>query len=212
MASATVRHSTQPITSRRQVVERVEAFLRAHIGEPVSIAQLCQVAGVSERSLRNAFYDVRGMSPKRCAVRARLAEVRRALSLANGARGAVTTIATDYGFFELGRFASTYKAVFGESPSATLRGRGTARGAMTSTDTRACDPRRRSLRPPRVIGTRATNRRAATGIRGHGQLAANQVDALAHAGEPQPVPTGRAVASNPRPESAIVNRSRAVCR
>jgi AraC-like DNA-binding protein len=89
----------------------------------VSIAQLCRVAGVSERSLRNAFYDVRGMSPKRCAVRARLAKVRRALSDATFVRGTVTTVATDYGFFELGRFASTYKAVFGESPSETLRGR-----------------------------------------------------------------------------------------
>jgi AraC family ethanolamine operon transcriptional activator len=124
MTSATNPHCTQPITSRRQVVERAEAFLSARIGESVSIADLCQAVGVSERSLRNAFYDVRGMSPKRCAVRARLAEVRRALSDANGARGAVTTIATDYGFFELGRFARTYKQVFGESPSATLRGHG----------------------------------------------------------------------------------------
>ncbi len=124
MASAIISHSSQPIASRRQVVERAEAFLNARIGESVSIAQLCRVAGVSERSLRNAFYDVRGMSPKRCAVRARLAEVRRALSGASGTRGAVTTIATDYGFFELGRFASTYKAMFGESPSATLRGHG----------------------------------------------------------------------------------------
>ncbi len=104
------------------MVDRAEALLRARVGEAVSIAQLCRVTGVSERSLRNAFYDVRGMSPKRWAVRARLAEVRRALSDANGTRGAVTTIATDYGFFELGRFASTYKAVFGETPSATLRG------------------------------------------------------------------------------------------
>jgi len=114
--------NTQAIASRRKVVDRAEALLRLRAGEVVSIAQLCQVAGVSERSLRNAFYDVRGMSPKRWAVRARLAEVRRALSDANGTRGAVTTIATDYGFFELGRFASTYRAVFGETPSATLRG------------------------------------------------------------------------------------------
>jgi len=122
MASTNVRHSTQAIASRRQVVDRAEALLRSRVGVGVSIAQLCHVAGVSERSLRNAFYDVRGMSPKRWAVRARLAEVRRALSDANGTRGAVTTIATDYGFFELGRFASTYRAVFGETPSATLRG------------------------------------------------------------------------------------------
>ena len=130
MVSTTAPHGTQPLPSRREIVERVEAFLRSRVGEPVSIAVLCQVAGVSERSLRNAFYAVRGMGPKRSEVQARLTQVRRALSLANGARGAVTTIATDHGFFELGRFASTYKAVFGESPSATLRGRaGAATGA-----------------------------------------------------------------------------------
>ena len=122
MPSASLRHSVQPFASRQQVVERVEAFLSARIDEPVPIAQLCRIAGVSERSLRNAFYEVRGMGPKRSAVLARLTQVRRALRKANGARGAVTTIATEYGFFELGRFASTYKAVFGESPSATLRG------------------------------------------------------------------------------------------
>ena len=122
MASSLVRHSPPPLSSRRDVVQRTEAFLRARLSESVSIAQLCRVAGVSERSLRNAFYDVRGMSPKRCALRARLAEVRRALTAAHVTRGAVTVIATDHGFFVLGRFASTYKAVYGESPSDTLRG------------------------------------------------------------------------------------------
>jgi AraC family transcriptional regulator, ethanolamine operon transcriptional activator len=121
MTADTLRHRELPVPARRQVVERAEAFLHARIGEPVSIAQLCHVAGVSERSLRNAFYDVRGMSPKRFATQARLAQVRRALTGAQGTRGAVTTIATDYGFFELGRFAGTYKAAFGETPSETLR-------------------------------------------------------------------------------------------
>jgi AraC family ethanolamine operon transcriptional activator len=132
MTSATDRQSARPITSRRQVVERAEAFLNARTGESVSIAELSRVAGVSERSLRNAFYDVRGMSPKRCVVRARLVEARRALCDARGTRGAVTAIATDYGFYELGRFASTYKAVFGESPSATLRGHGGQAAAAAS--------------------------------------------------------------------------------
>jgi AraC-like DNA-binding protein len=132
MAATTIRPGTQVIASRQQIVERAEAFLNARIGESISIAQLCRVAGVSERSLRNAFYDLRGMSPKRYAVHTRLVEVRRALSVANARRGAVTTIATDYGFFELGRFASTYKAVFGESPSATLRGHGSPGAAAAA--------------------------------------------------------------------------------
>ena len=34
----------------------------------------------------------------------------------------VTRIATDHGFYELGRFASRYRAVYGERPSETLRG------------------------------------------------------------------------------------------
>ena len=122
LAAPNRRLNTPPIASRQQVVERAEAFLSATIGEPVSIPQLSRVVGVSDRTLRNAFRALRGMSPKRCAVRARLAEARRALSVAGGTRGAVTSIATECGFFELGRFASNYKALFGESPSATLRG------------------------------------------------------------------------------------------
>ena len=137
-----LRHSTQPLPSRRESSSGSKRSCAPALGEPVSIAVLCQVAGVSERSLRNAFYDVRGMSPKRSA-RARPAGRSAARAeLANGARGAVTTIATDHGFFELGRFASTYKAVFGESPSATLR----------SAAARRRQPRRR--RRPAAGGSR----------------------------------------------------------
>jgi AraC family ethanolamine operon transcriptional activator len=115
----------QPISRRngspREIVERAEAFLAAHVDEPVAIGRLCITIGVSERTLRKAFNQIRGMSPKQCAVRARLAGVRRALCHPASDRPTVTAIATDYGFFELGRFAGLYKAAFGENPSATLR-------------------------------------------------------------------------------------------
>ena len=111
---------TQRAVNRRQVVEQAEAFLNAHRGDPVPIEYLCRVTGVSERTLRNAFHDVRGMSPKRFMLRARLDQVHRALQSRQAAR-TVTNVATEHGFFELGRFAGQYKAAFGVSPSETLR-------------------------------------------------------------------------------------------
>jgi AraC-like DNA-binding protein len=105
---------------RSQIVQRVEEFCRRHPGEPPSIAQLSSVAGVSERSLRNAFYDVYTTSPKRYLKLLQLHQVRRALRAVCGEDGTVTNVATLHGFYELGRFAGEYKALFGEAPSQTL--------------------------------------------------------------------------------------------
>lgn len=104
-----------------QVVKRLDAFLREHLDEPIQMSQLCDVTGVSERSLRNACHAVCGTSPKRYLTQRRLEAVRRALAEATPGQDTVTRIATDFGFFELGRFAGVYTSVFGERPSDTLR-------------------------------------------------------------------------------------------
>jgi AraC family ethanolamine operon transcriptional activator len=78
---------------------------------------------VSERALRNTFRRQHGISPKQFDIRRRLNEARRALCDA-AAGQTVTAIAMRFGFFELGRFARLYKATFGESPSQTIRIRG----------------------------------------------------------------------------------------
>jgi transcriptional regulator GlxA family with amidase domain len=106
--------------SRQEAVERAEAYLRAHIDGPVPLSMLCRVVGLSERALRDAFYSVRGMGPKRWIVGVRLQGVRNALTGCGGAT-TVTNAATAYGFYELGRFAATYREAFGERPSDTLR-------------------------------------------------------------------------------------------
>jgi AraC-like DNA-binding protein len=105
-----------------QIVHRLDEFLQAHFDEPIYMSQLCDVTGVSERSLRNACYAVCGTSPKRYLMRRRMEAVRRALADAQPGESTVTRIATDYGFFELGRFAAMYTSLFGERPSETLRG------------------------------------------------------------------------------------------
>ena len=104
-----------------QIVKRLYAFLRDHLDEPIYMAQLCDVTGVSERSLRNACHAVYGISPKRYLTRRRMEAVRNALAGARPGEATVTRIATDYGFYELGRFAAIYSELFGERPSDTLR-------------------------------------------------------------------------------------------
>ena len=103
-----------------QIVRRVEAFFRAHVDEPISIAQLSSIAGVSERGLRNAFYDVYTTSPKRYLRQWRLHQVRHALRATVNGMESVTDVATRHGLYELGRFAVEYRALFGEPPSQTL--------------------------------------------------------------------------------------------
>ena len=104
-----------------QIVNRLDAFLRDHLDEPIHMAQLCDVTGVSERSLRNACHAVHGISPKRYLTRRRMEAVRDALAGARPGEATVTRIATDHGFYELGRFAALYTELFGERPSDTLR-------------------------------------------------------------------------------------------
>jgi AraC-like DNA-binding protein len=61
------------------------------------------------------------MGPIRYLTLRRMHMVRRALMREDPSTATVTRLATDYGFWELGRFAVTYGQLFGETPSATLR-------------------------------------------------------------------------------------------
>lgn len=79
------------------------------------------MAGVSERTLRAAFHDVLGVSPKRYAITQRLHAAHEALCSADPHTTTVTDIAMTFGFFELGRFAGRYRHTFGQPPSQTLR-------------------------------------------------------------------------------------------
>ena len=96
--------------------------MRAHVGKRVPLARLSRLLGLSERGLRNAFYGVRGVSPRRAMLAERLEAVRRALTRPGAGATTVTGAATDFGFYELGRFAAAYRQAYGEAPSDTLRG------------------------------------------------------------------------------------------
>ena len=106
---------------RHELVARIIAFLHDHPSEPITVAHLSRMAGVSERTLRAAFQDVIGVSPKRYAIKHRLEAAHAALQNADPRTTTVTDVAMTFGFFELGRFAGRYRHTFGEVPSETLR-------------------------------------------------------------------------------------------
>ncbi|WP_339863685.1 AraC family transcriptional regulator [Paremcibacter congregatus] len=107
-------------TAAPKHVRRAEDYIMAHLKDTISIDDLVAVTGVSPRSIYNGFNSFRGTTPMKYILEMRLAKVREDLQAA--APGAnVTTIATRWGFNQLGRFAVSYKKVYGESPSETLK-------------------------------------------------------------------------------------------
>jgi len=102
-------------------IDRFEDFLDANADRPVYIGEVCAASGVSERTLRASCQDHLGMSPVRYLWHRRMHMVRRKLRTADLTTTTVTEVATEHGFWELGRFSVQYRSLFGESPSATLK-------------------------------------------------------------------------------------------
>lgn len=100
----------------RQAEER---FFEAQ-GGPVSLADLCAAAGVSQSALYRAFHAVCDEAPLAYFHKRRLTESRRVLMTSERYRGAVKNAALSAGLTEMGRFSVEYRQLFGESPSATL--------------------------------------------------------------------------------------------
>ena len=105
------------------MIRRLEEVLQADTEEPLymDMADLCAATGVSYRTLHACCREHLGMSPKRYLLLRRMHLARRALRRGTQETTCVTEIATNFGFWELGRFAVTYRSLFGESPSTTLR-------------------------------------------------------------------------------------------
>jgi AraC-like DNA-binding protein len=106
---------------RARVMRRLEEVLTSTPDRPLYMPQLCTTVGASYTMLRDCCQDYLGMSPKRYLWLRRMQLVRRALRIGDAEKTTVTEIATDYGFWELGRFAVAYRSLFGEPPSAALR-------------------------------------------------------------------------------------------
>ena len=103
------------------IMRRFRRVLEENVGQPLYLPEVCSAIGTSGRTLRLCCHENFGMGPKRYLHLRRLHLARRALQDLTSRDRSVTNIATQFGFWELGRFSIDYKSLFGESPSATLR-------------------------------------------------------------------------------------------
>ena len=102
------------------IMRRFRRAVEENSDHPLYIPELCGSIGVADRTLRICCQEQLGMSPKRYLLLRRMHLARRALRESAPSATTVTEIATQYGFWQFGRFAGEYKSLFGELPSATL--------------------------------------------------------------------------------------------
>lgn len=106
--------------ARALLAARARDHIRTVAREAPTVTQLEAALGTSGRTLRRAFREHVGVSPKEYIHAQRLNAVRRDLLRA---RGNVTEVGSVHGFWHMGQLAADYRRLFGELPSATLRGR-----------------------------------------------------------------------------------------
>jgi AraC-like DNA-binding protein len=121
VASAAV--GTVAARRHRDIMVRFEQLLQSEPHRNTGMVEISAALGISERLLRIVCGKHLGMSGKRYLRLRRMSLVHRALRHGNGQAAAVSGVARDYGFADAGRFAVEYRALFGESPSTTLRRR-----------------------------------------------------------------------------------------
>ncbi len=120
-------HTVEPtpnrhVVPRRRIIRMAMDFVEQHdLDECLSVEQLATAAGVSQRTLREAFLRYFGVPPVQYLNRRSLHQIRKALLAADPSVATVTEIATQFGVWQFGRLARDYRFLFGELPSETLR-------------------------------------------------------------------------------------------
>lgn len=115
--------TVQQTTGRTEKVQiaNAEDYLFSNLTNPVSRAELAEVAGVSIRSLSRAFMRRHGVGPMKFLKQRRMEAVRMELINAEHKNTKVSDVALRYGFTELGKFSLLYKSIYNEKPSETLK-------------------------------------------------------------------------------------------
>lgn len=107
-------------TEYLKIVKQITGYMEAHLGERITMMDLCRLSGKSESTLKRAFQRIYAISPRAYLASHRLNAVQRKLLQSGPKRTTVTYTALQHGFLHLGRFSAEYKKQFGELPSQTL--------------------------------------------------------------------------------------------
>jgi AraC-like DNA-binding protein len=102
-------------------LKRVIDFVHENADDAIGPVEMAGVAGVSARTLYDAFRRHCGVSPMAYLRSVRLESARDALAARARAGASVTEVALDCGFSHVGKFARAYRKRYGELPSVTLR-------------------------------------------------------------------------------------------
>ncbi|WP_158263627.1 AraC family transcriptional regulator [Aliiruegeria haliotis] len=108
------RRAVDQVRAARDVINKITP-------EELSIARLCDAAGIGKSQLHEAFNEVFGHPPWQFVQYRRLTAVRECLLYRPAPPRSVKDAALQFGYTSGGRFAREYKAQFGELPSETLR-------------------------------------------------------------------------------------------
>jgi len=109
---------------RRAAARRVIEYLDQHAAEVPPLSRLCQVGGVSDRTLEIGFKEIFGIGPKAYVNAIRLNGLRGRLRKADSVTTLIADAANEWGFWHMGQLATDYRRMFGELPSETLAGPG----------------------------------------------------------------------------------------
>jgi AraC-like DNA-binding protein len=105
---------------RPTAIARAVELLESRPGDAWTVGGLAVEVHLSVRALHEGFARDVGMSPMTYLRHVRLHRAHAELQAADRGFTTVRTVATRLGILHVGRFAATYKATFGESPSETL--------------------------------------------------------------------------------------------
>jgi len=105
----------------RAIMRRVSEWAADSPEETLNLVELAHVAGVSLRQLQQAFKAFTGLPPAHWLRLRRLNGARRDLLRQGPGEVTVAEVAMRWSFWHLGRFSESYRQLFRELPSETLR-------------------------------------------------------------------------------------------